>query len=192
MNNLFLSLLFLILFINCKGQDTLSKIDKSFYIRLNPISIASEAGLINNRLIQNIEIGKSIGPLDVGISYGKYSNKRLDSSNFAQIRFTYDAAQLGIFSNEFSFGVGKVFNLTTPLLFELSSTLMAQVAPKIGIGAIFGTYELSGDATQFTKSFYGIFLRYGLLRTDNGGLISRITKSKITRHKTNKKNKPRV
>jgi len=192
MNNLFLSLLFLILFINCKGQDTLSKIDKSFYIRLNPISIASEAGLINNRLIQNIEIGKSIGPLDVGISYGKYSNKRLDSSNFAQIRFTYDAAQLGIFSNEFSFGVGKVFNLTTPLLFELSSTLMAQVAPKIGIGAIFGTYELSGDVTQFTKSFYGIFLRYGLLRTDNGGLISRITKSKITRHKTNKKNKPRV
>jgi len=55
MNNLFLSLLFLILFINCKGQDTLSKIDKSFYIRLNPISIASEAGLINNRLIQNME-----------------------------------------------------------------------------------------------------------------------------------------
>ena len=184
-----LSLFFLILFINCKGQDTLSKIDKSFYVRLNPISIASEAGRINDRFIQNIEIGKSFGPLDVGISYGKYSNKRIDSSTFAQIRFSFDAAQLGIFSNEFSFGIGKVFNLSTPLLFELSSTLMAQVAPQIGIGAIFGTYELSGDVTQFSKSFYGIFIRYGLLRTDNGGLISRITKSKITRHRSYKKSK---
>jgi len=187
-----LFLFFLILFINCLGQDTLPKIDKSFYVRLNPISISSEAGIINDRLIQNIEIGKSFGPLDLGFAYGKYSNKRIDSSSFAQIRLTFDAAQIGIFSNEFSLGVGKVFNASTPLLFEVSSTLLVQVASKIGIGAIFGSYELSGEIAQFSKSFYGIFLRYGLLRTDNGGLISKLTRTKISKRRITKKIKSRV
>lgn len=186
MKKISLFICFFYLFLGCIGQDTLPKIDKSFYVRLNPISVASEAGFLNDRLISNIEVGKSYGPLDVGLAYGKYSNKSIDSATFAQIKFTFDAAQLGIFSNEFSIGVGKVFNQTTPLLFEISSTLMAQIAPKIGVGAVFGSYELSGDFNQFSKSFYGIFVRYGLLRTENGGLIGRVTKSKFLKRRMKK------
>lgn len=148
--------------------------DKSFYSRITPISTSNDAGKFSSRIIQNFEIGKTFGPLDIGIAFGRFSNA--DSTNFAQLRTTFDATQLGVFSSEFTLGVGKVFNSNTPLMFEISTTLLAQFTKKIGAGAVFGSYDLIGESAQNYKTFYGLFLRYGLMRSESGGLVGRVSK----------------
>jgi hypothetical protein len=157
---------------------------KSFYARINPIGTSIDAGKYATRMVQNIEIGRTYGPLDIGLSYGRFANS--DSTNFAQIRTTFDATQIGVFSSEFALGAGKVFNSSTPLLLEISTTLMAQINQDFGIGAIVGTYDLIGENNQFNKTFYGLFLRYGLLRNENGGLVGRFGKH-FGRHLSKKK-----
>ena len=145
--------------------------DKSFYSRITPIGTSNDAGKFSSRIIQNFEIGKTFGPLDIGIAFGRFSNA--DSTNFAELRTTFDAMQLGVFSSEFGLGVGKVFNSNTPLMIEISTTLLAQFTKKIGVGAIFGNYDLIGESTQNYKTFYSLFLRYGLMRSESGGLVGR-------------------
>ena len=136
-----------------------------------PGSLPSVHRIFSSRIIQNFEIGKTFGPLDIGIAFGRFSNA--DSTNFAELRTTFDAMQLGVFSSEFGLGVGKVFNSNTPLMFEISTTLLAQFTKKIGVGAIFGNYDLIGESTQNYKTFYSLFLRYGLMRSESGGLVGR-------------------
>lgn len=154
-------------------KDTSSSFS-STYVRINPLGISSDIGKFSTKIVQNLEIGKSFGPLDVGIAYGRFAVS--DSTQYMQLRTTFDASQIGIFSSEFAIGAGRVFNSTTPLMFEVSTTLMAQLSSNIGIGAIVGTYDFIGENNQFNKTFYGIFLRYGLLRTEGGLLLGKVGK----------------
>ena len=136
--------------INSKDFDS---IGKSFYSRVIPFGTS----------------------LDIGIAVGKFSNS--DSTNFAQLRTTFDATQIGVFSSEFAIGVGKVFNSSTPLMLEISTTLLAQFTKKIGVGAIFGSYDFIGEYERGNKQFFGLFLRYGPMRNESGGLIGRATRT---------------
>ena len=158
--------------INSKDFDS---IGKSFYSRVIPFGTSLDAGKFSTRIIQNFEVGKTFGPLDIGIAVGKFSNS--DSTNFAQLRTTFDAAQIGVFSSEFAIGVGKVFNSSTPLMLEISTTLLAQFTKKIGVGAIFGSYDFIGEYERGNKQFFGLFLRYGPMRNESGGLIGRATRT---------------
>jgi hypothetical protein len=99
-----------------------------------------------------------------------------DSSYFTQLRASFDATQIGIFSSELALGVGKLFNSSTPLMLEISTTLMAQVNDDWGVGAIVGTTDLSGITAEQSRVFYGLFIRYGLLRNESGGLVTRFGK----------------
>jgi hypothetical protein len=158
----------------CQTQDTtVVEIKSSWYGRTMPISLYAGAGLINDKISQNIEIGRSFGVVDAGLVYGRNS-LRADSNQFLEARVTMDAAQYGIFSNEFSVGAGMVFNTKTPIMLELSYSLLAQVSTHWGIGIVTGYYDFSGNYDDNNKTYYGLFLRYGLLRTDNGGLLSRV------------------
>jgi hypothetical protein len=177
-----------VVFAQTNNQDDSTTTFNAYYVRMNPVGISSDMGKFSSKIIQNIEIGKSFGPLDLGLTYGRFAIS--DSTNFLQIRSTFDASQIGIFSSEFALGAGKVFKSTTPLMFEVSTTLMAQVSKNIGIGAIVGTYDFIGENNQFNKSFYGIFLRYGLLRTEGGFLQGRIGK-RMGKRTTGKKTKVR-
>jgi hypothetical protein len=158
--------------INSSGFDSISK---SFYSRVVPIGTSLDAGKFSSRIIQNFELGKTFGPIDIGVAFGRFSSS--DSTNFAQLRTTLDATQIGVFSSEFSVGVGKVFNSSTPLMFEISTTLLAQFTQKIGVGAIFGSYDFIGEYERGNKQFFGLFLRYGPMRNEFGGLIGRATRS---------------
>jgi hypothetical protein len=158
--------------INSKDFDSISK---SFYSRVIPFGTSLDAGKFSTRIIQNFEVGKTFGPLDIGIAVGKFSNS--DSTNFAQLRTTFDATQIGVFSSEFAIGVGKVFNSSTPLMLEISTTLLAQFTKKIGVGAIFGSYDFIGEYERGNKQFFGLFLRYGPMRNESGGLIGRATRT---------------
>ena len=84
-------------------NDTLKpfKVKTSWYGRSMPRAIYTGAGRQVDRVTQNIEIGKSFGPIDLGIGYGRIS-LRPDSTQYIQARVTMDACQYGIFSNEFS------------------------------------------------------------------------------------------
>lgn len=178
----------IVVFAQTNNQEDSSTSFSAYYVRMNPIGIAADVGKFSTKIVQNVEIGKSFGPLDLGLTYGRFAIS--DSTNFVQFRSTFDASQLGIFSSEFAIGVGKVFKSTTPLMFEVSTTLMAQVSKNIGIGAIIGTYDFIGENVQFNKSFYGLFLRYGLLRTEGGLLQGRIGK-RLGKRTTSKKMKAR-
>ena len=158
--------------INTKDFDSISK---SFYSRVVPFGTTLDAGKFSTRIIQNFEVGKTFGPLDIGIAVGRFSNS--DSTNFAQLRTTFDATQIGVFSSEFSLGVGKVFNSSSPLMLEISTTLLAQFTRKIGVGAIFGSYDFIGEYQHGAKQFFGLFLRYGPMRNESGGLIGRATRT---------------
>ena len=168
-----LSLLF-ILFVGSKAYsqstDSGKTVANAWYARITPLSVYAGAGLLADRVAQDIEVGKSFGVMDVGLALGR-SSQRSDSTTYLQGRFTMDASQYGIFSNEIAIGAGYNFNSTTPLMLELSSTIMAQVSKHLGIGIIAGFYDFSGSTVDSSKNFYGLFLRYGLQRSESGALM---------------------
>ena len=158
-------------FSNALAQDsTLTK--SSWYFRSMPISMYTNAGKYPDRVSQNIEFGKSCEVLDLGLAYGRNS-LRSDTTSYLQARITMDACQYGIFSNEVSVGVGKIFNSNTPMLFEYSTTILAQVSKQIGLGVIVGNYDFTGETMDISKQFYGLFLRIGLMRNEDGFLVKR-------------------
>ena len=58
-------------------------------------------------------------------------------------------------------------------MLEASSTIFAQVAKNWGFGIITGYYDYSGVTNDVNKNFFGLFMRWGLLRNDGGILLSR-------------------
>ncbi len=183
-----------------------TKVKSSWYVRSMFVSLMSAGQLgetLSERITQNIEFGKSIGMVDVGLAIGKaklinYSSDSylVDNSIITQYqdhnenklyiqgRLTMDACQYGIFSNEISIGAGYTFSKTMPIMLEISSTIFAQVGDNWGLGIIIGTYNFTGDNDDLNKSFTGLFLRYGLIRDDGGILLNRtrVTRSKRPIH----------
>lgn len=148
------------------------KIQSSWYSRITPCSVYAGYGTMNNRINQNVEFGRSIGVIDIGLAVGRLSLKS-DTSYFSEFKVTMDACQYGIFSNEFSIGAGYVFNSRTPILLDISSTILAQINPKIGVGIIIGYYDISGETYGFSKNYFGLFIRFGLLRSEGGILLNK-------------------
>lgn len=163
--NLFISLSLLSL--SQENSDTL--VEYSYYGRFMPISLYSGSGYLQDKIAQSFEIGLSHGVIDIGFCLGNYTQRR-DTTTFVEFKITMDAAQYGIYSNEFSLGFGHVFNSKTPLLLEASYTIMAQVDDNFGIGISTGYYDFAGDVYDLSKTYYGLFIRYGLMRDMNGRL----------------------
>lgn len=69
-------------------------------------------------------------------------------------------------------GAGGVFNSQNSLMLELSYTIYAQFWKHGGIGIITGYYDFSGNTTDSSHNMFGLYFRYGLLRGENGGLLS--------------------
>ena len=157
---------------NAQNKTDSIKISNSWYGRVTPYSLYTGYGTMYNRINQNIEFGKSIGVIDIGIVVGRLSLKS-DSSYFSECKITMDACQYGIFSNEFSIGGGFVFNSNTPILLDISSTILAQINEKIGIGIVTGYYDISGKTYSFSKNYFGLFIRFGLLRSEGGILLNK-------------------
>ncbi|MFD2933448.1 hypothetical protein [Spirosoma flavum] len=141
-----------------------------WYIRSTPFSIYATAGKTSDRVAQNIEIGKTFRVVDVGIAFGRNS-LRPDTTLFLEGRVTMDVANYGIFANEMTIGAGKVFDSKGSLMLELSYNIFAQVATNFGVGLTTGYYDFSNDSFDSSKTFYGIVFRYGLQRTDSGGIV---------------------
>ena len=168
-----------------KGQQTYHSISRSsedssrsifnfkaapIYVRTTPFSVYTGAGAPKDRIAQSIEIGKSFNVIDLGVAFGRNS-LRPDTSLFLEARVTMDVANYGIFANEMTIGAGRVFDKQGSLMLELTYSIMAQVAPRVGIGLTTGYYDFSSETTDSSKTFYGIYLRFGLMRTDSGGLL---------------------
>ncbi|MFD2573416.1 hypothetical protein ACFSUS_22435 [Spirosoma soli] len=142
-----------------------------WYVRAMPFSIYTGAGKPRDRIAQTIEVGKSFDVIDLGITFGR-SSLRPDSTLFLEGRVTMDVANYGIFANEMTIGAGRQFDKQGSLLLELTYSIIAQVAPRFGIGLTTGYYDFSSETTDASKTFYGVYLRYGLTRTDSGGLLN--------------------
>lgn len=140
------------------------------YVRTMPFSIYTGAGKSKDRIAQAIEIGKSFNVIDLGVAFGRNS-LRPDSTLFLEGRVTMDVANYGIFANEMTIGAGRVFDKQGSLMLELTYSIIAQVAPRLGIGLTTGYYDFSNEVTDSSKTFYGIYLRFGIMRTDSGGLL---------------------
>ena len=158
------------------------KVNSSWYGRIMPISLLSASipnETLKQRVSQNIEFGKSFGMVDVGLGFGKANSITNDSipksfkTQFIEAKLTMDACQYGIFSNEITIGAGYMFNSTTPVMLEISSTIFAQVGENWGVGVVYGNYNFTGDTNDINKTFTGLFFRIGLIRDDGGILLSR-------------------
>lgn len=144
--------------------------DLPWYGRLMPLAIYTGAGKRADRIPQSIEIGKSYNVVDVGLAFGR-SSLRPDSTYFLEGRVTMDVCNYGIFANEMTIGAGRLFDAQGSLMLELSYNLFAQVSPRWGFGLTTGYYDFSSELTDSSKTFYGVYFRYGLQRTDGGGLL---------------------
>jgi len=164
---LLISIVMCFISFNVFPQNTIVK--SSYYIRTTPISIYANSGYLKDRLTNNIEIGKSFDVIDLGLCLGSYSQRR-DTTTFLEGKITMDASQYGIYSNEFSLGCGYVFNSNTPLMLDFSYTIIAQIHNKLGVGITTGYYDFSGIRYDISRNYYGLFLRYGLIRDINGKL----------------------
>lgn len=172
MQKIFYSILFIICITKMYSQDSIVKIKSSWYGRTMPISIYAGAGTLSDKISENIEVGRSFGVIDIGLVFGQI-NQRADSNKYSEFKVTMDACQYGIFSNEISIGIGKVFKSKTPIMLEMSYSVFAQVGKKWGVGVITGYYDFGGETNDVSKTFYGIFFRYGLLRSENGGMLNK-------------------
>ncbi len=157
-------------FVNSYSQDTTVK--SSWYVRGMPVSLYTGAGKLYTKISQSIELGRSFGMIDAGLAFGKI-NQLADSNKFIEARFTMDASVYGRYSNELSLGFGHVFNSNTPIMLEISYTIMAQVYRNWGIGIVTGYYDFSGDTADVSRTYYGLFIRYGLKRSESGSLINK-------------------
>lgn len=142
-----------------------------WYIRVAPFSIYTGAGKSRDRIAQAVEIGKSFNVIDLGVAVGR-SSLRPDSTLFLEGRVTMDVANYGIFANEMTIGAGRLFDKPGSLMLELTYSIIAQVAPRLGLGLTTGYYDFSSETTDASKTFYGVYLRWGLTRTDSGGLLN--------------------
>jgi hypothetical protein len=68
-------------------------------------------------------------------------------------------------------GAGKLFDSQGSLMLELTYSIFAQISSKWGIGLVTGYYDFSNEYYDSSKSFYGFLIRYGLQRTDSGGIF---------------------
>lgn len=174
------SLLFLFVLsgtLRAQGKSTPDSTKTSFnfkqapwYVRSVPFSIYTGAGKTSDRVAQNIEIGKTFDVIDLGIAFGRNS-LRPDTTLFLEARVTMDVANYGIFANEMAIGAGRVFDSKGSLMLELTYNIFAQISPKVGFGITTGYYDFSNDSFDSSKTFYGFILRYGLQRTDSGGIV---------------------
>jgi hypothetical protein len=158
---------------------------RTMYGRFMPLGIYTGAGYPKNRITQNIEIGKSFGMIDAGLVYGKTAIQDTagNGTNYLEAKVTMDVCQYGIFSNEMTIGAGGVFNSKNYLMLEISYTIYGQFWDKWGIGIITGFYDFSGNTTDASHNMFGLYLRYGLPRPENGGLINigRMTRTHLHR-----------
>ncbi len=175
-------LCFLFSILNVRAQTTIKKdsikikepFTKTMYVRCMPLGIYTGAGYLQNRITQNIEIGKSFGMIDAGLTYGKTAIKDTsgNGTNYLEAKVTMDVCQYGIFSNEMTIGAGGVIDSDNYLMLEISYTIYGQFWKKCGIGIVTGYYDYSGNTTDAAHNMFGLYLRYGLLRPENGGLIN--------------------
>lgn len=135
-----------------------------------PFSIYTGAGKTNDRVAQTIEIGKSFDVLDLGVALGR-SSLRPDTTLFLEAKATMDVANFGIFANEMTIGAGRLFDGRGSLILELSYTIFAQLGKRLGVGLTTGYYDFSNELFDNSKTYYGIYFRFGVQRTDTGGLL---------------------
>lgn len=141
-----------------------------WYLRTMPFSIYTGAGKTNDRVAQTIEIGKSFDVLDLGVALGR-SSLRPDTTLFLEAKATMDVANFGIFANEMTIGAGRLFDGRGSLILELSYTIFAQLGKRLGVGLTTGYYDFSNELFDNSKTYYGIYFRFGVQRTDTGGLL---------------------
>jgi hypothetical protein len=186
-----LLLLLTLLSLNAFSQDTTISVKSSWYVRSMPFSIGTSTiysgtgtslpgnNLLRDRISQNIEVGISTSVMDIGITYGRL-NFRQDSTSFVEARLTLVTCQIQKFSNEFIIGMGYNFG-NNPIVLEAATTILLQVSRKMGIGLITGYYDFAGDNGDYSRNFYGAFLRFGLARSETGSLLKR--RSVLRRHR---------
>lgn len=150
----------------------------SWYGRVMPIGLYTGQRSYEEKFPQNIEIGKSIGGVDVGLAYGRI-NQRISNSNFIEARATIVMTQVGPFSNEYTLGVGHIFSQKTPVLLEIATTIFAQIGDNWGYGIMVGNYDISGSSYGINKNYFALFVRVGLLRSAGGILYKRKVQMRI-------------
>jgi hypothetical protein len=166
------------------AQDTSKVVQNSWYIRAMPLSIGTSTiysgtgvsipgnNLIRDRVTQNIEAGISTSIMDIGLAYGRL-NFRQDTTAYLEARFTLVTCQIQKFSNEFTIGMGYGFAGKYPIMLEAATTMLLQVSKKAGVGLITGYMDFAGNAGDYSKNFYGLFVRIGLARSETGSLLRR-------------------
>lgn len=192
--------------IYCNGQvskdsissinDTVVDVKSSWYGRVLLTSLTTgsdtKGETLSQRVTRNVEFGRSYGSVDIGLAFGTFKHMVVDSSSikYTELRVSMDACQFGIFSNEISIGAGYMFNSKTPIMMEISSTLYAQVTDKFGFGFVFGNIDFVGNYDDSNKSFFGLYLRYGLMRNEGGILTNKLHAiNHVRNHKNRKRNK---
>ena len=155
-----------------QNADSTGRVKSSWYVRATPIAVYTGKGLYYDRITQNVELGRSIGVVDIGLVYGRTS-QRLDTTNFLEAKVTMDICQYGIFSSEFSIGAGKVFRAQRSLMLDVSCTIFAQLGKNWGLGVVTGYYDFSGKTSSVGKNYFGVYLRLGLIRDYQGFLHGR-------------------
>ncbi len=141
-----------------------------WYIRSTPFAIYTGAGKLSDKINQNIEIGKSFNVIDIGLAFGRNAI-RPDTTLFLEGKVTMDVCNYGIFANEMTIGAGKLFDSHGSIMLELAYTIFAQIAPRFGIGLTTGYYDFANEIYDSSKTFYGIYFRFGVQRSDTGGLL---------------------
>ncbi len=140
------------------------------YVRVTPLAIYTGPGKYADRISQHLEIGKTFNILDVGLAYGR-SSLRPDTSHFVEAKATLDVGNIGIFANETTVGVGKLFDRHGSLMLEISYNIFAQVSTHWGFGVSTGFYDFSNENSGISNTLFGLNVRYGLQRTDDGGIL---------------------
>ncbi len=171
MKNLFVIVL-CILSITSYSQDTI-KVKSSYYGRIQNLTYDG-ASTVGHRFLQMAEFGKSYSVLDIGLALGY----RGGDSIIIIPKLTLDASQYQFLSNEYSIGVGYYCWSQTPIVFDISSTILAQVHKNIAVGICAGFSDYSGNETSYTKNYVGLIVRIGLLR-DFNGMLTKTTRMRF-------------
>lgn len=134
------------------------------YVTISTSVFTNAAGTFKQKAFFAIEGGRTFGIFDIGLSAGRLTMAKSDSSWFAEIVPTINVFSKGRFSEALTLGAGCVFNRKENFLTEVTNSINFAPNNRFIITVYQGNYFFDGKLSTSKSQFMGLSLTFNLIK----------------------------
>ena len=138
----------------------------------NYLSVATSVytnspGTFNQKVFNTVDAGRTFGIFDLGLTVGRLSLLRSDTSWFAEILPTINVFSKGRFSEAFTLGAGHVINAKENFLTEITNSINFAPTNNFVVSIYQGNYFFDGKFSTSKAQFMGLSVTYNLIKKNS-------------------------